>query len=417
MTAGGSVRRKYNPNLRWYVCGLLFFATTVNYMDRQVLGLLKPVLQREMGWSEASYGNVVMAFQIAYGLMMPLAGRLVDRLGTKVGYALAVAVWSVASMSHALAHTAWQFAAARFGLGLGEAANFPAAVKTVADWFPPKERALATGIFNSGSNLGAIVAPLMVPVLALHFGWRSAFLGTGALDVLWLVVWLSVYRSPESAGEVETRERVPYLRILGKREAWAFLVGKFLTDPVWWFYLFWLPGFLFKNYGLNLTQLGLPLVAIYVSADVGSVLGGWISSPLVGRGWSVTAARKTAMLVCALAVVPVTLVMYTGGRLWLTVGLIALAAAAHQGWSANLFTIPSDTFPKEAVASVVGLGGMAGAAGGALVAFAIGRWLDFSHGAYGPIFVAAGSAYLLALAAIHGLAPRLEYAATRAEGR
>ncbi len=394
--------------LRWAVCGLLFFATTVNYMDRQVLGLLKPVVAREMGWTEADYGWIVFSFQLAYALMMPVAGRVVDRLGTRLGYALAVAVWSAAAMAHSLARTTAQFAAARFGLGLGEAANFPAAVRTVADWFPPRERALATGVFNSGSNLGALLTPLVIPAIAMRFGWRAGFVATGGLDLVWLAVWLIWYRQPGGTKAAVEAAGVGYGSVLRRRGTWAFLLGKFMTDPVWWFYLFWLPGFLHAKYGVRLTEMGPPLVAIYLAADVGSVAGGWVPGRLMGRGWGLNAARKTAMLICALATVPVAMVMVTGGKLWMTVGLIALAAAGHQGWSANLYTVASDTSERSAVASVVGLGGMGGAVGGMLAAPAVGYWLDVSHEAYGPLFAVAGSAYLLALGVIQTLAPRLE---------
>lgn len=409
-------------NLRWYICALLFFATTVNYIDRQVLGILKPTLERELGWSESDFGWIVFAFQCAYAIMMPLAGRLIDWLGTRIGYALAVVIWSLASMSHSLASSSLQFAAARFGLGIGEAANFPAAIKTVADWFPKSERALATGIFNSGSNVGAIAAPMMVPLIAAHFGWRSTFLVTGGLDLLWVALWLSFFRPPrehkwlapselamiESDREDVYPRKIRYSTLLRKHAAWAFLIGKFLTDPVWWFYLYWLPGFLHRNYGLDLTQLGPPLITVYLCADVGSVGGGWLSSGLLKRGWPLTAARKTAMLVCAIAVLPVIGIIYSGGNLWLAVALISMAAAAHQGWSANLFTLASDTFPRSAVGSVVGLGGLGGAIGGMLVAPSVGYWLEFSHGAYGPLFFVAGSMYLLALVIIHLLVPKLE---------
>ena len=411
----------FGTKLRWSICGLLFFATTVNYVDRQVLGILKPVLENELHWNEQDYSWVVFTFQLAYALMMPLAGRAMDWLGTRAGYAIAVAVWSAASMLHSLASTPFQFAAARFGLGLGEASNFPAAIKTVADWFPKRERSFATGIFNSGSNIGAVVAPLMVPAVAAHFGWRASFIFTGGLDVIWLILWLSFYRRPsehklltreerqliESDSEGERQEAVPYVKVIGKRAAWAFLAGKFLTDPVWWFYLFWAPGFLHDQYHLDLTHLGLPLIVIYVAADFGSIGGGWISKALLARGMDLSRARKTAMFICAVAVVPVAGIMFTGGNLWLTVGLIGLAASAHQGWSANLFTIPSDTFPRPAVGSVVGMGGMGGAIGGMLVAPLIGLWLDYSHKTYGPLFLAAGSMYLIALLVIHLLVPRI----------
>jgi MFS transporter, ACS family, hexuronate transporter len=409
-------------HLRWYICGLLFYATTVNYIDRQVLGLLKPLIERDLGWTEADFGWVISAFQAAYALMMPLAGRIIDKLGTRIGYALAVLVWSIAAMSHSLARTSLQFAIARFSLGLGEAANFPAAIKTVADWFPKRERALATGIFNSGSNLGALIAPLLVPFVAAHFGWRSSFLATGALDALWIVVWLATYRSPrkhkrlspeelnliESDQAEEPARRLPYSRLLRTKGAWAFLVGKFLTDPIWWFYLYWMPGFLNKRYGLDLSHLGPPLVAIYLVADVGSIGGGWLSSWLLKRGYELTRARKIAMLTCALAVVPVAGVMFSGGNLWLTVVLVSLAAAAHQGWSANLYTLVSDIFPRSAVGSVVGLGGFGGAIGGMLVAPVIGYWLDFSHESYGPLFLTAGFMYVITFVIIHLLLPRLK---------
>jgi len=406
-------------HVRWYICGLLFYATTVNYVDRQVLGLLKPIIGKELGWREAEFGWVVFAFQGAYAFLMPVAGRIIDWLGTRLGYALAVVVWSCAAMSHALARTTLQFAVARFALGIGEAGNFPAAIKTVTDWFPQRERALATGIFNSGSNIGAIVAPLIVPIVALHFGWRSSFLATGVLDAVWLALWLTTYRPPkenrflskgerayiESDGTAEQTRRIPYRTLLRTRPAWAFLLGKFLTDPVWWFYLYWLPGFLNRKYGLDLSHLGPPLIAIYLAADIGSIGGGWLSSRLLLHGMSVTRARKTALLTCALAVVPVSCVMLTGGNLWFTVSLIGLAAAGHQGWSANLYTLTSDTFPRSVIGSVVGLGGFGGAIGGMLVAPLIGYWLDFSHEAYGPLFIVAGLMYLITLGVIHRLLP------------
>ncbi len=402
-------------HLRWFVCGLLFYATTVNYIDRQVLGILKPVVSHELGWSEENFGWVIFAFQTAYAIMMPIAGRIIDWLGTRAGYALAVLVWSLAAMSHALARSAAQFAAARFALGVGEAANFPAAIKTVADWFPKRERALATGIFNSGTNLGALIAPLFVPFIAARWGWRPSFFATGGLDLLWIIVWVTTYRSPAENKHLSTEERtyiesdrdeepvrrIPYLRLLGTRAAWAFLLGKFLTDPVWWFYLYWLPGFLNQKYSLDLSHLGPPLVVVYLTADVGSIAGGWLSSHLIKRGHSVTSARKISLFTCAAAVVPVTCIMFSGGNLWLTVGLVSLAASAHQGWSANLFTLVSDTFPRSAVGSVVGLGGLGGAMGGMLVSPAIGRWLDFSHESYGPLFIVAGCMYLIAFLVIH----------------
>jgi MFS transporter, ACS family, hexuronate transporter len=404
---------------RWLICGLLFYATTVNYMDRMVLGILKPTLAHDLHWTDYQYGLINSAFQFGYMIMMPIAGRLIDWLGIRFGYAAAVLFWSVSSMCHALAGNAFQFGLARLGLGLGEAANFPSSIKTVADWFPQRERALATGIFNSGSNIGAVVAPLLVPVLTVAFGWRSAFLVTGSLSFALAIFWLLFYREPEknphlSAAELELIRSdrdsapagpVPYFTILSRRATWAFLLGKFLTDPVWWFYLYWIPGFLHDKYGLDLIHLGPPLVAIYLSADIGSIGGGWLSGFFLKRGFSVGAARKTAMLICAVSVMAVVFVPRAAGDLWLTVFLISIATAAHQGWSANIYTISSDCFPRSAIASVVGLAGCAGAFGGMLAQPAIGKWLDFSHGHYAPLFYAAGSMYLFALLVIHLLLP------------
>jgi len=352
---------------------------------------------------------------------MPIAGRFVDWLGLRLGYPIAVVVWSISSMAHALAGNLWQFGLARLGLGLGEAANFPSAIKAVADWFPRRERALATGIFNSGTNIGAVLAPLIVPVLAARFGWHSAFLFTGALSLSWVFFWLFFYHEPEKHPRVsktelalirsdpeEAVQKLSYGTMLRKRGAWAFISGKFLTDPVWWFYLFWIPGFLQTKYHVDLLHVGPPLVAIYLAADIGSIGGGWLSSFLLKRGYPVGRARKIAMLVCALCVVPVMLVPAAAGNLWLTVALIGLAASAHQGWSANLFTITSDCFPRGAVGSVVGLGGLFGALGGALAQPAIGIWLDFSKDSYAPLFIVAGSMYLLSLLVIHWLLPRFE---------
>jgi MFS transporter, ACS family, hexuronate transporter len=415
-------RDKTVAHFRWYICGLLFYATTVNYMDRMVLGILKPTIAHDLGWKETDYSLVTSAFQLGYALMMPIAGRLIDWLGLRVGYPLAVLVWSLSSISHAFAGNLWQFALARLGLGLGEAANFPSAIKAVADWFPRKERALATGIFNSGSNIGAVLAPLAVPLFAARFGWHSAFLFTGALSLSWIFFWLLFYHEPErhprlskmelalirSDQDASATKRIPYAAMLGKRATWAFIVGKFLTDPVWWFYLFWIPGFLQLKYHVDLLHIGPPLVAIYLAADVGSIGGGWLSSFLLKRGYAVGRARKIAMLVCALCVVPVVLVPAAAGNLWLTVALIGIAASAHQGWSANLFTITSDCFPRPAIGSVVGLGGLGGAIGGVLVQPAIGLWLDFSKESYAPLFAVAGSMYLVSLLVIHLLLPRFE---------
>lgn len=404
---------------RWRICAMLLAATTINYIDRQVLGVLAPFLQDEIGWNEIQYGYIVTAFQAAYAIGLLCAGAIVDRLGTKAGYAIAICVWSLAAMSHALAATVVGFVIARFFLGLGEAGNFPAAIKTVAEWFPRRERAFATGIFNSGSNIGAIVAPLLVPVIAVTWGWQAAFLFTGVLSATWLAVWLLTYRAPEqqpalSAAELahirsdppEPTAKVPWRRILRHRQAWAFVAAKFVTDPIWWFFLFWLPKFLNAEYGLTLLALGLPLVAIFVLADVGSILGGWLAGRFLRLGWSVNRARKGAMLVCALCVVPIVFAAQAD-NLWLAVALIGLATAGHQGWSANVFTLTSDMFPRHAVASVVGIGGFAGAVGGMMIATFTG-WLLQTTGSYLPVFLMAGSAYLLALLLVHLLAPRLE---------
>jgi MFS transporter, ACS family, hexuronate transporter len=407
-------------NFRWYICGLLFYATTVNYMDRIVMGILKPTISHDLGWNETDYAMITTAFQVGYAIMMPIAGRVIDWLGLRIGYPLAVLVWSISSLSHAFAGNLLQFSVARLGLGLGEAANFPAAIKAVADWFPRRERALATGIFNSGSNVGALLAPLAIPFVVARFGWHAAFLFTGCLSFSWIFIWLYFYREPEqhprlskaelalirSDDEVVTTGKFPYSRLLKKRATWAFLSGKFITDPVWWFYLFWIPGFLQTKYHVDLSHLGLPLVAIYLSADFGSIGGGWLSSHLLKLGWPVGRARKTAMLVCALCVTVVMFVPIAAGNLWLTVALISVAASAHQGWSANLYTITSDCFPRAAIGSIVGLGGLGGAIGGALVQPAIGIWLDFSKEAYGPIFISAGCMYLVSLLLIHRLLPR-----------
>lgn len=404
---------------RWRICALLFAATTLNYVDRQVLGVLAPDLTQRFGWSEVDYSNIVTAFQAAYAIGLVSAGALIDRLGTRIGYALAICVWSVAAMSHALVGSVGGFAAARFLLGLGEAGNFPAALKTVAEWFPRRERAFATGIFNSGSNVGAILAPLAVPVVAVTWGWQAAFLFTGVLSAIWLITWLLVYRPPAQHAKVSADElayirsdpdeptvRLRWAQLLRHRQAWAFVAAKFLTDPIWWFFLFWLPKFLNQEYGLTLTALGPPLIAIYLLADIGSIGGGWIAGRFIKRGWSVNRARKGAMLLCALSVVPIVFAA-SATNLWVAVALIGLATAGHQGWSANVFTLPSDMFPRFAVASVVGLGGLAGAVGGMLISTFVGFLLQ-ATGSYVPVFIMAGSAYLLALGAVHWLVPRLE---------
>ena len=405
--------------VRWMICALLFFATTVNYIDRQVLSVLKPMLETQLNWSEADYGWIVFAFQTAYALMMPVAGRFIDWAGTRLGYALAVLLWSFAAMSHSFARTAMQFSLARFALGIGEAANFPAAIRTVADWFPQKERSFATGIFNSGTNVGVVVAALS-PFVAIRFGWQATFVITGTLGLLWVVPWLLWFRNPrehsslsktelayiESDRPITGTEKGEYSTLIAQPGAWAFIIGKLVTDPVWWFFLFWIPSFLNRTYHLDLTALGLPLIIIYIAADVGSVAGGWLFASLVSHGWTPNRARKTAMLICALAATPVVSILFVQ-TVWPAVAIIGLAAAAHQGWSANLFTLVSDTLPRRVVASAVGLGGLAGAMSGMLISPLVGYWLDFSNGSYRPLFVVAGTAYLIAFSVIHLILPTI----------
>jgi MFS transporter, ACS family, hexuronate transporter len=412
---GGTSRRS---NFRWVICALLFFATVIAYMDRGVIGYLEKFLETAIGWNSIQYGYITAAFQAAYGIGFLCAGRLTDYLGTRKGFAVAISIWSVAAMLPGAAYSALTFGIAMFILGLGEAANFPACIKTVAEWFPSKERALATGIFNSGANIGNIVVPLVVPFLTLTLGWRGAFIGTGALGLVWLTFWLVLYAKPHEHPRVSSRElaliqgdrpehteSVPWVRLLGQKQTWAFAIGKFLTDAIWWFYIFWLPRYLQGTFHLNLRQSQKPVIVVYALSIAGSVGGGWISSVLLRHGKSANFARKTALLTCALAVVPVVYAPYAH-TLWLVVGLIGLAAAAHQGWSANLFTLPSDMFPKGAVASVVGIGGMMGALGGFLLQVATGyivAWTD----SYVPLFLLASSAYLVALGVVHLLAPQL----------
>jgi ACS family hexuronate transporter-like MFS transporter len=441
--AAAGVRAR-KGHLRWVVCALLFFATTINYVDRQIIGILKPTLVAQFGWQdERIYAAIVFTFQLAYAIGLLLAGRVMDKLGTRRGLALAVLLWSVAAMAHAGAHhvpwlriptinldaatglsvvllagAAAGFALVRFFLGLAEAGNFPAAIKTVAEWFPRRERALATGIFNSGSNVGALVTPLVVPWVTLHWGWEWAFILTGATGFVWLAFWLRSYYTPEDHPRLSETERahirsdppetttpLAWAKLIPHRQTWAFSIGKFMTDPIWWLYLFWIPDFLHKRHGLDLKSIGLPLVVIYLVADVGSIGGGWLSSSLIKRGWSVNAGRKTAMLVCASAVVPIMFASHAT-NLWVAVGLVSLAAAAHQGWSANLFTLVSDTFPRRAVGSVVGLGGMAGAVGGMLISIVVGEVLNRTH-SYVPIFLMAAFTYLAALVVVQLLVPSL----------
>jgi MFS transporter, ACS family, hexuronate transporter len=403
---------------RWVICALLFFAATVNYMDRQVIGLLKPTLQTQFGWTEIDYSNIVFAFQLAYGVGVLFVGKLIDRLGTRRGFSLAVIVWSAAAIAHATATTIFQFAAVRSCLGLGEAGSFPASIKAVAEWFPKKERALATGIFNSGANVGALVTPLVVPWLTYRFGWRMAFIATGALGLLWIVAWLALYRRPEESGISATElayirsdsavdtEPIPLRSLLMLRQAWAVALGKFFTDPFWYVYLFWIPDFLSRKFSLDLKGMALPLFIIYSGASAGSMIGGWLSSFLLKMGWPLNSSRKIALLICALAVMPIIFAARSTNS-WVAVSLIALAAGAHQGWSANIYTLASDMFPRTAVASVVGFATMLGTISGMLIAKIVGYVLQ-STGSYMLVFMMAGFAYLIALCFVQTLAPRLK---------
>ncbi len=408
-------------SFRWVVCALLFLATTINYIDRQVLGILAPDLQREIGWTELDYGRIVIAFQLSYAVMMLFWGRILDKIGTKIGLAIAVTWWSFAAMGTALARSAVGFGFARFLLGVGEAANFPASIKTIAEWFPKSERAFATGIFNAGTNVGAVVAPIAVPLIAATWGWRAAFILTGGIGLLWLLAWWWYYypvashpllKAPErefirDGADDRVTEKTPLARVLGLRQLWAFSAGKLLTDPIWWFYLFWLPKFLAQEHGIRGVALIPYLTTVYIVADVGSVLGGYLSSALIKRGWPLNRARKTTMGIFA-AMIPSVIIAGQTRSAWFAVALISVATACHQAWSANMFTLASDMFPRRAVGTVVGFGGFMGGVGGILIAEFAGRVLQRDPSFYQPMFVVAGLAYLVALLVIHLLAPRLE---------
>lgn len=417
---------------RWTVCALVFFATTINYLDRAVISLLKKPLTEEYGWSEIDYGDIVIAFQVAYAAGLFLSGRLVDRWGSKIGYAVALSLWSLAAMAHALVTGTFGFKVVRAALGLTESANFPAAVKTVTEWFPKKERAFATGIFNSGTNVGAILAPLTVPFIAAQMGWRWAFILTGMIGFIWLFFWFVLYDIPskqkrlgkeefeyihsdrdESPASAVHQEKVPWLKLLGYRQTWVFAVGKFLTDPVWWFYLFWLPDFLDKQYNMSGTAISLPIALVYTMSSIGSIYGGYLPLTLIRKSWPVFTARRTSMLVFAFAALPAVFSQYLGSfNMWFAILIIGLATAAHQAWSANMYTVVSDLFPKKAVASVIGMGGMFGAVGGILVARLAPELFtyfqergDMSTG-YMIMFIICGSAYLVAWMIMKALVPR-----------
>lgn len=404
---------------RWVICALLFFATTINYVDRAVLGVLEPQLRESIGWTGTQYGLINASFMIAYAFGSLAAGWLMDNIGVRLGFAMSLTVWSIVAAAHALARNSVEFAIVRFALGIGESGNFPASIKTVAEWFPKKERALATGIFNAGSNVGAILAPAIVPMLALRFGWQAAFIATGLAGLIWVLFWWPIYRNPEEQTNLSQSEldyirsdppdrvqKVAWRELLPYRQTWAFAVAKFLTDPVWWFYLFWFSPFMNDRFGIDIKSIGLPMVTVYVLATFGSVAGGGMSSWLLARGWSPNAARKITLLLCALCVIPVAFAPFVDHP-WAAVALVGLAAAAHQAFSANLFTLTSDMFPRPAIGSVVGIGTFAGALCGAGVQLLAGRLKDVT-GNYTVMFAIAGSAYLLALLIFHLMVPQLK---------
>jgi len=413
-----AVQTKY----RWVICSLLFFATTINYVDRQILSLLKPILDEQLGWTSTQFGMINSAFQASYGVSLFFFGWFIDRFGTKAGYAVSIGAWSIAAMSHALVNSIGGFFGVRIALGLGEGGNFPAAIKATAQWFPKKERALATSLFNSGANVGAIVAPATVPWIAQTLGWHWAFIFAGLGGLLWLGAWWPLFDQPGksrrvSAGELayiesdipdrgESCGKVTWGAILRHREAWSFIAAKFLTDPVWWFFLIWLPDFFKKTRHLDIKNSWVHLVSIYTIITVLSIIGGWVTGWLTGRGWSITRARKSGMFVFALCVVPIA--MATRVSDWTAVFLIGLAGAAHQAWSANLFTTVSDMFPKRAVATLTGVGSTAGSVGGMCFPILTGMLLDHFANGYAIIFGLCSVAYLLAFLINHLLAPKFD---------
>ncbi|MBB5708061.1 MFS transporter [Sphingopyxis panaciterrulae] len=410
------------PNVgryRWLIVGLLFLATAINYVDRQMIGVLKPTLQQEMGWTEGDFATIVFWFQVAYAIGYIGFGRIVDLIGARLGYAVAIVIWTVSHMAHGLANGVTQFALARFGLGIGESGNFPAGIRAVTDWFPQKERAFAIGLFNAGANVGAIVTPLLVPFLVLMFDWRVAFYITGLLGIVWLIAWWALYRHPDEHPKLSADEKawiqqdpadpvtpIGWRRLLGVKETWSYALGKFFIDPIWWFFLFWLPGYLFERYDMDLKSFGLPLAAIYLISDLGSIAGGWLSSRLIKAGHTPNFARKVTMFLCACCVVPVYFAQDID-NVWTAVLIIGLATAAHQAFSANLYTLPSDIFPRGAVGSVVGIGGMLGAVGGMSMALFTGYILEKTSNNYQILFAICASAYFVALLAVHMLSPKL----------
>jgi len=417
---------------RWVVVALLFFATTINYLDRQIIGLLKPTLAAQLHWTEIDYKNIVKAFTASYAIGLLIFGNFIDKIGTKLGYTISIIFWSVAAMLHAVVKTTFGFGVVRAGLGIGESGNFPSAIKAVAEWFPKKERAFATGIFNSGANIGAVVAPILVPWILGIYGWQMAFLLTGAIGFIWLIFWRIFYEVPAkhkklTAAEFEfihsdvdevvinpaEEKKVKWIILLRKRQTWTFVVGKLLTDPVWYFFLFWLPSYFQSTFKLDLTKPSMPLVVVYTATTIGSIGGGYLSSWFIKIGWPVFKARKTAMLIFAICVVPIITARYAM-NIWQAVALISLAAAAHQAWSANIFTTASDMFPKRAVSSIVGIGSMAGAIGGFFFPDFIGYILQTNKDAghilvgYNIIFAICGCVYVVAWLIMHFLTPRMK---------
>ena len=416
------MKQTTNGNYRWVICALLFFATTINYIDRQILGLLKPTLEVEFNWTETDYANIVMVFAGCYALGYIIFGNIIDKLGSKLGYTISIIVWSIAAVLHAIVKTTMGFGAVRALLGLGEAGNFPAAVKATAEWFPKKERALATGIFNSGTSIGAVAAPILVPWLLGSYGWQEAFIITGGLGFIWLIFWWFLYEVPtrhkkvsqdeleyiNADGENETTvntKPIKWVTLLGLKQTWVFIVGKFLTDPVWWFFLFWLPSYFANTFALDLKKPSLHLAIVYTATTFGSIGGGYLSSMLIKRGWAPLKARKTTLLIVAFVVMPIILAKFAT-NIWVAVGIISVATAAHQAWSANIFTIVSDLFPKRAVSSVVGIGGMAGSLGSTFFPFLVGWLLDYYKAlgnivaGYNILFIICGVVYLIAWAII-----------------
>jgi ACS family hexuronate transporter-like MFS transporter len=431
-----STEKQTIGNYRWTICALIFFATTINYLDRAVISLLKSYLEKDFNWTETDYSDIVIAFQFSYAIGLLLAGRVIDKAGTKTGYAISLLLWSIASMAHALVRNTFGFIIARSALGISEAGNFPAAIKTVAEWFPKKERAFATGIFNSGTNIGAILAPLTVPFIAQSMGWQWAFVITGSIGFIWLIFWFMVYEVPakhkrlskteynyihSDADEIKAGDmqagtgKISWFQLLRFRQTWAFFLGKFLTDPVWWFYLFWLPAFLKAQYGVEGTATALPVALVYTMSTLGSIFGGWLPLNLIGKGWTVYRSRKTSMFIYAVCVFPVVFAQMLGSiNMWLAVIIIGFAASAHQAWSANIFTTVSDMFPKKAIGSVTGIGGMAGALGGILIATLAGLLFDHYKAlgkletGYYIMFIICGCAYIIAWLVMHFLVPKMK---------